>query len=191
MNIAKLLKVRATKKAKKPKFTAQAQNKINKLKRKGWRKPKGIHSKMRHGFKGYKRCVRVGWGSPVLVKGLHKTGLEMVVVHTVESLVAISPDKQGILLGSSVGTKKRLEILEAAIAKKITVINVKDPRKFIEDAKSRITKAKEEKQKKKDKKSKKDEKTKKTIDEKVEESDDDKKTKEAREAEKALIKERK
>jgi large subunit ribosomal protein L32e len=169
MTIAKLLKVRATIKKKKPHFILSETKKIKKLQRRGWRKPRGLHHKMRHGFKGYRRCVEVGWGSPAEVKGLHRSGMEMVIVNNPKELESINPEKQGILIGGTVGTRKKIQIIELAMKKKIAILNLKDPGKYIEAKAQALKEFKEERQKKKeDKKKKKEAAPKKSIEQKVE-----------------------
>ena len=67
-----------------------------------------------------------GFGAPAEVRGLHKSGLEMVVVHNAEELQMMSSKTQGAIIAASVGARKRLSLLEMAQQKKITLLNVKD-----------------------------------------------------------------
>ncbi len=69
---------------------------------------------------------RPGFGSPKAVKGLHQSGLEMVVVHNNKELLALNNQKQGAIVAATVGNKKRAELLKLAQENKITVLNVKD-----------------------------------------------------------------
>ncbi len=194
MTIAEMLKVRATIKRKKPVFIREEAKKIKKLSKMGWRKPRGWHNKMRHGFKGHRRCVEPGWGSPAEVKGLHRSGLQMIPINTIAELAKIDPAKQGIIIAANVGTKKKMDIIDAAVKKKITILNIKDPAKFVEGKKALFQKNKDERLAKKEAKKKKAEaKPKKSIEQKVEkaESDEEKKEHEKKELDKALIKEQK
>src|SRR3989344_99091 len=72
-----LLNVRKEMKERKPEFIRQDNPKRMKLNYK-WRKPKGVHSKIRHHFKGRRKMPSPGFKSPAAVRGLHSTGLEMV-----------------------------------------------------------------------------------------------------------------
>ena len=194
MTITQSLKIRAAIKRKKPHFIREESSKIKKLSRIGWRKPRGWHNKMRHGFKGHRRCVEVGWGSPREVKGLHRSGMEMVVVFNPKQLEAINSEKQGIIIGSTVGARKKIEIINAALKNKIAILNYREPVKFIESTMQALKQAKEEREKKKEQKKKKEAAPKKSIEQKVEKpelTDEEKKKEEKKEMDKLLIKENK
>lgn len=88
-----------------------------------WRKPKGIHSKMRRGMKRRPPMVEVGYRGPAEVRGLHPSGFEEVLVHNVDALEGIDPKKQAIRIGGTVGTKKRMAIEDRADELGIRVLN--------------------------------------------------------------------
>ena len=148
----KLLEVRKTIKDKKPEFKQQD---FHKKRRIGnhWRRPRGLQSKMRHQFKGYARLVKQGWRSPTEVRGLSNKGYETVLVFNVQDLKDIKPH-QAIIIASTVGNKKRLDIVNAAETAKIVVANIK-PDKF----KAKIAKQKEDKKKSTEEKKEKHKKT--------------------------------
>lgn len=182
-----LLELRNKLKKKKPEFVRQDAHKIKRLKKK-WRKPKGLHSKMRHGFRGYRRCVQVGWGSPAKVKGLHKSGMKMRVVHSIKDMIGIDNAKEGIIISRKLGLRKKLQVIDIAIKNKITVFNLKDPVKFIEETrKQKEDSKKKKKEEVKKKESKKVKQTKKTIEEKVE-TEEEKAKREKKEKDKLLTK---
>jgi large subunit ribosomal protein L32e len=193
MTLAKLLKVRADKKRKKPNFIREESKKIKKLRHMGWRKPRGWHNKMRLTKKGHRRCVRMGWGSPRAVKGLHKSGLEMIPISAISQIEKINPETQGIIIGAGVGTKKKMAMVELALKKKITIINIRDPVKFLEGKTADFKKKKEDKLAKREEKTKKAKEAapKKSIEQKVdkEETEEEKKAREKKELDKNLIKE--
>ena len=118
-----LLEVRKELKERKPVFIRQDNPKRMKLNYK-WRKPKGIHSKIRHRFKGRRKMPSPGYKSPAAVKGLHATGLKMIMIYSPEELSRINKDNEGIIIAKSVGTRKRLEILKKAMEMKITILNI-------------------------------------------------------------------
>src|SRR3989344_2013441 len=99
---SRLLQVRKELKRKKPYFIRQDSHKKVEVKQK-WRKPKGHHSKMRHGFRGYRRSVEVGWGSPKEVYGLHPSGLNQITIGNVSELNKIDSSKDGALISAAVG----------------------------------------------------------------------------------------
>jgi large subunit ribosomal protein L32e len=92
---------------------------------KNWRRPTGYTSKLRINL-GYRPSkVRVGFRAPKLVRGLHSSGFQEVIVHTVKELEVIDPKKQAVRIGSTVGTKKRLEIAKKASERDIRLLNMK------------------------------------------------------------------
>jgi len=88
-----------------------------------WRKPKGIHSKMKRGLKRRPPMVEVGYRGPADVRGLHPSGFEEVLVYNVDGLEAIDPKKQAVRIGGTVGTKKRMAIEDRADELGIRVLN--------------------------------------------------------------------
>jgi len=90
-----------------------------------WRRPDGITSKMRINLKYRPSKVRVGFRGPKGVRGLHPSGFEEVMVYNVAGLKNIDPEKQAARIGSTVGTKKRLEIAKKAEELEIRILNMR------------------------------------------------------------------
>ncbi|TET91274.1 MAG: 50S ribosomal protein L32e [Methanomassiliicoccales archaeon] len=88
-----------------------------------WRKPRGLHSKMRRGFKYRVNLVSTGYRGPKAVRGLHPSGFQEVMVYRVEDLEELDPKKQAARIGHSVGSRKREEIEKVADEKGIRVLN--------------------------------------------------------------------
>ena len=88
-----------------------------------WRRPKGIHSKMKRGLKRRPPVVDIGFRGPAEVRGLHPSGFEEVMVYNVEGLEGVDPKSQAIRIGGTVGTKKRIVIQERADELGIRVLN--------------------------------------------------------------------
>ena len=88
-----------------------------------WRRPDGITSKMRRNFKYRPNKVRVGYRGPEKTRGLHPSGFEEIIVHTVSDLTSINPKTQAARIGSSVGTRKRLDIEKKAKELDIRLLN--------------------------------------------------------------------
>ncbi|MFW3145257.1 MAG: 50S ribosomal protein L32e [Thermoplasmatota archaeon] len=88
-----------------------------------WRRPRAVTNKMRKNLKYRTPKVRIGFGKPSGVRGYHPSGFVEVLVHTANELEAIDPKLQAARIGSTVGTRKRREIIEAADAKGIRVLN--------------------------------------------------------------------
>ena len=93
---------------------------------KNWRRPSGITSKLRINLKYRPSKVRVGFRAPKLVRGLHSSGFEEVMIHTVQELEKIDPKKQAVRIGGTVGTKKRLMISKRAAELDIRVLNMRE-----------------------------------------------------------------
>ncbi|AJC71256.1 MAG: 50S ribosomal protein L32e [Thermococcus sp.] len=123
---ARLLRVRARLKRKKPKFLRQEWWRYPKFKNDPkWRRPKGIDSKMRLKKKGKPRSPSIGWSSPKLVRGLHPSGYEEVLVHNVKELEAIDPTRQAARIARTVGARKREAIIARAKELGIKILNAR------------------------------------------------------------------
>jgi large subunit ribosomal protein L32e len=118
----RLLKVRARQKAKKPEFNRHDSHKKKKLST-SWRKPRGLHNKLRQQVAAKGRLVRPGFGSPKAVREYHPCGLREVLVNNVKELEGA----QGcaVRIASSVGMKKRLEIQNKASEIGLKVLNIR------------------------------------------------------------------
>jgi large subunit ribosomal protein L32e len=91
---------------------------------KNWRRPDGITSKMRKNLKYRPSKVRVGFRGPKETRDLHSSGFQEVVVNNVYDLEIIDPKIQAARIGSSVGTKKRLDIKKKAEELDIRILNL-------------------------------------------------------------------
>ena len=117
-----LLKVKMRKARKTPRFKRQELWPQAMLKD-TWRKPKGRHSKMRKHERGRGRLPKPGYGSPSELRGLDRQGFSPVRVSNVKELERLNPEKEKALIASTVGRKKRLEMLKKAEEKGIAVSN--------------------------------------------------------------------
>ncbi|TFH19190.1 50S ribosomal protein L32e [Candidatus Bathyarchaeota archaeon] len=88
-----------------------------------WRKPKGIDNKMRTELQGWPRSVKVGYGGPAAVRGLHSSGYEEVMVWNTNDLEKVLPETQVARIGGTVGGKKRESILAKAEELNIRILN--------------------------------------------------------------------
>lgn len=129
----------------KPKFIRQDANKLKRLGNK-WRKPKGIHSKMRNNFKGHRKNISVGWKSPKLVHSL-VGNLNNVIVYTLKQIEMIEPMHEGITIANSIGLKKRLPLLNRAKERGIKVLNIKNIDDYIKRHQEKRAKRKKSKEK--------------------------------------------
>jgi len=90
---------------------------------KNWRRPDGITSKMRINLKYRPSKVRVGFRGPKETRGLHPSGFEEVAVYNVKDIENVDPKTQAARIGSTVGTKKRIEIEKKAEELDVRVLN--------------------------------------------------------------------
>ncbi|MEK6983440.1 MAG: 50S ribosomal protein L32e [Nanoarchaeota archaeon] len=118
-----LLELRTKIKEKKPEFIRQDTHKRKKLSIK-WRKPKGIHSKIRHHFKGRGKMPSPGYKSPRKTKGLHHSGLKMIRVFSPEDVKKVRKEIEGIVVPKNIGMKKRFEILKESKTMGISVLTL-------------------------------------------------------------------
>ena len=127
-----LLALRARIKRAKPKFLRQDAQRMVRLS-KNWRSSKGGHSKMRTKEKGHRRTPSLGFSSPTAVKGLHPSGLQVLLVRTLRDLDQATATT-GLFLSRTLGLRKRLAILKQAQAKKLPFLNVKDIPAYLQKA---------------------------------------------------------
>ena len=113
---------RAVISGRRPAFKRQEWFRYSKL-GESWRRPKGIHSKMKRNLKRRPPVVDIGFRGPAEVRGLHPSGFEEVMVYNVEGLEGIDPKAQAVRIGGTVGTKKRIVIQERADELGIRVLN--------------------------------------------------------------------
>lgn len=87
-----------------------------------WRKPRGIHNKVRQSRKGKPPKVRSGYGFRADLRHLHPSGFLEAVIHRPEELAGLGPDR-AVRIGGRVGRKKRLEIQSKAREMGLRVLN--------------------------------------------------------------------
>lgn len=122
-DIRQSLNLRKVLKNKKPKFIRMDSWIKPSIKKSSWRRPKGLDNKIRLQRKGFPKIVKVGYRGPRIVRGLHPSGFKEVIVHNVQELEKVDPQHEAIRIASSVGRRKREEILERAKELKIKVFN--------------------------------------------------------------------
>lgn len=207
------VQVRARMKKHQPLFVVKEHHKSARIKRR-WRAQRGIHSGHRQMHRGKPAQPTPGFGVPKTVRGLHSSGLQPVLIHSLTQLNSIDAQTQGIIIGSSVGMKKKMLLLTAAAKKNIAALQVKDISAALETLRSSFiartkvrkdrlsakTKKEAEKKKKADEKKEGEQKKKEetsaaksgekgaSIESVVADKEQEKKEKEQQEAEKILIK---
>jgi large subunit ribosomal protein L32e len=119
----RLINVRARQKSKKPEFNRHDSHKKKRLST-SWRKPRGLHNKMREQIAAKGKPVRPGFGSPRAVRGYHPSGLREMLVHNMGDLEGAQG--YAVRIAGAVGMKKRLEIQAKAAEMKLKVLNIRE-----------------------------------------------------------------
>lgn len=139
---------------KKPSFGRQHIKNVNRLKKSGWRNPRGRTNKLRlrnisRGF-----LPHPGYGTPKRLWGLHPSMIREVMVCNAEGLELIDKSKFALRVSSTVGNKKRIEIQNKAANLGLRVLNPKkiEPKKHKEKPKEQPKEQPKEHQKKEEKK---------------------------------------
>ena len=96
--------------------------KFNRRRSQAWRRPKGIHSKMRKRRNSYPKVVVIGYKSQIDQSG-KIDGLNPVLVHNSKELLALNKNSLAII--AKIGAKKRIELIKLAQENKIKLLNVK------------------------------------------------------------------
>ncbi len=122
----------------KPKFKRPDSHKKKKLSS-SWRRPRGLHNKARRQIKGKGPLVKIGYGSPRAVRGMHPSGCQEVLVHHPGELEGIT-EGQAVRI-AHVGKRKHSLIVERARELGLKILN---PRKESEREESEGEEVEEE-----------------------------------------------
>jgi|TARA_B100001964_G_scaffold244189_1_gene324663 large subunit ribosomal protein L32e len=90
---------------------------------KRWRKPRGIHSKMRKHKKGKRVSPCIGFRTKGALRGLHPSGYKEILTYNSKSLETIDKDVYAIRIAAVVGKRKREEILKKSKKLQLKVLN--------------------------------------------------------------------
>ncbi|MEE9406405.1 MAG: 50S ribosomal protein L32e [Candidatus Aenigmarchaeota archaeon] len=122
--MSELKKERKKAMKKKPEFKRHETCKRAKLKD-SWRKARGKHSKVRQKHRGKRKMPSIGYRLPAKVRDLNRAGYREVLVSTLADIRKLDPKKEMALITSSVGRKKRLEIMKAAEDAGVGISNIR------------------------------------------------------------------
>lgn len=118
----RLFNVRKTQKAKKPHFVRADSHKYKRLDS-NWRIPRGLQGKKRIGFTSKGAHAQAGYGSPVLVKGLHPSGYCEILVSTLKDIDNLDSKIYAIRIAATVGSRKKALIEERAQSFGLKILN--------------------------------------------------------------------
>ena len=156
----------------KPTFRRQGAPRKGKMKgqakiiKKGWRKPRGIYSHQRDGFKWMGNKPKIGYRNDKDTRDMHPSGLYEILIKNIDDLKKADPKKNIARIASAIGNKKKIQILEEAKKIGLKVTN-KMVTKKVKKIKKKTEKKDEKKETKKEEK-KEDKKTEKKEDKKDE-----------------------
>ena len=178
---SRLLKIKKEMKKKMPEFIRSDYHKKKKLHHAKWRRPRGITNKMRLQHKGHRVVVKKGYRTPAEIRGVMQDGKSIVVVSNVNDLAKVGKDEKAAI-AKTVGTRKRIAIIDEAKKLKVQIINYKDADKFKQNALAKFVSKKTDQKAKIDERNKKKEDAVKTK-VKVDKKSAEKETKEEEKAE--------
>lgn len=118
----RLLKIARQKKKHKPKFRHEQAHRWIRVSD-SWRKVRGIDNATREKRKGRIAMVSSGYRTPKSVRDLHPSMYVEVRVHRASELEELDPEVHAVRIASTVGFRKRQEIMAAADAKLLRVLN--------------------------------------------------------------------
>jgi large subunit ribosomal protein L32e len=117
-----------------------------------WRKPRGQHNKQREQKKAKGALPKPGFGSPIVVRGMHPSGFFEVLLSSVKELEGIDPKTHAIRIGARVGERTRLGLQEKSLAAGFKVLNARTVKTGPEQEKTREAAKSVDKKKKEEKK---------------------------------------
>lgn len=118
----RMLRIAKEKKKRMPKFHHEQAHRWTRVSE-SWRRVKGIDSATRERQKGRIAMVSSGYRTPKAVRNLHPSLFVEVRVHRPSELDELDPEVHAVRIASTVGFRKRQEILDAADAKLLRVLN--------------------------------------------------------------------
>ncbi|MBN2420896.1 hypothetical protein JXB27_01300 [Candidatus Woesearchaeota archaeon] len=124
-DIKELIKIKKALDRKRPGFKRDGYGKRMRITAE-WRKPRGLHNKMKNKKAGHRRMPMPGFRTNRLVRGLHMTGLMPVKVSSLVDIAMMDKGTQGAIIANGVGNRKRVILIEALKKAGIHILNLKE-----------------------------------------------------------------
>src|SRR3989344_2169827 len=114
----------------KNKLKFKRQNFLLKKLKDSWRRPRGIHSKLRLKKRGKGKRPKIGYGNDRKIRGLTKNQ-HYTYINNIKDLENI---KNSIIISSNIGLKKKLGIITKAKELGLNILNMgnTDKKRFLE-----------------------------------------------------------
>ncbi|MFX1263869.1 MAG: 50S ribosomal protein L32e [Promethearchaeota archaeon] len=128
----RLLRIAKEKRRKQPKFRHEQAHRWTRVSD-SWRKVRGIDSATREKRKGRIAMVSSGYRKPKSVRGMHPSRFTEVYVERPSDVEGLDPDIHAVRIGSTVGLRKRQEIIRRADALMVRVLNPGAPEAVAEE----------------------------------------------------------
>ena len=128
----RLLRIAKEKRKKQPKFRHEQAHRWTRVSD-SWRKVRGIDSATREKRKGRIAMVSSGYRKPKSVRGMHPSRFTEVYVERPSDVEGLDPDIHAVRIGSTVGLRKRQEIIRRADALMVRVLNPGAPETIAEE----------------------------------------------------------
>src|SRR3989344_5291016 len=106
-----MLKLRAEISKRRPAFPRNKSGHRMNLRVSSWRKPKGKHTKLRLHKGSRLPLVKDGFRGPAVVRGVHNSGLQMVLVHNMPQLLALKAGEHTAII-ADVGQRKKYDLVK-------------------------------------------------------------------------------
>ena len=133
----------------KPDFTRYKSKNIKKLS-KSWRRPRGMHNKVRLRIKGHIKSPSIGYGNKKELKGLYKGTINYKIVNNLNDLKDLGLN--AVIISSKLGLRKKLQLINEIKKLNLKVLNIKNIESYLKDAEDKIKQRKERSKRKEQKK---------------------------------------
>jgi large subunit ribosomal protein L32e len=137
-----ILQVKATIKSKRPLFRRASAVHTLRVSRTGYRRPKGLHNKIKDNRKGHATTIKSGYGYPRDTRGCNAQGKEIVLIRTLDELKNYKPSEIAVILDASLGAKKKEVIVAYMLEHKYvsqTVYDLVSLHKKLQESKKTAT----------------------------------------------------
>lgn len=129
-------------KKEKPSFIRYKSKNIKKLS-KSWRRPRGMHNKVRLRIKGHIKAPSIGYGNKSQLKGLYKGQVKYKLVTSLNDLKNL--DAKAIIISNKIGLKKKIQLLNEIKKLDIKILNIKDIDSYLKNVEEKLKQRKEKK----------------------------------------------